>query len=457
MKKIASLFLAITLIATVMSNSSCAMAQKDIVGVASDNAKTLAAAANAAALAEKPIEMDTLPPPYTTKSAMNFSNVIGWADGRTPKAPEGFTVTKYADKFENPRWMYVTPNGDVLVAESNSNHSLLEKIGGRIVGASKSNNLSHSADRITLLRDTDKDGFPDVRTTFLTKLNQPFGMLVIKNWLYVANVDAVLRFPYQAGQTEITGKGEKIMDLPAGKHPRHWTRNLLANADNTKIYVSVGSFSNVAEKGIKKETRRANILEINPDGSGERVYASGLRNPVGMGWAPGTKTLWTAVNERDQLGDDLVPDYLTSVQENGFYGWPYSYFGQNEDPRMKEKRPDLVAKAIVPDVPLGSHTASLGLAFYTQNSFPKKYHNGAFIAQHGSWNRSLLSGYRVVFVPFENGKPSGKPEDFLTGFMVDAQKKVYGRPVGVTLMPDGALLVTDDVNNIIWRVGAASK
>jgi glucose/arabinose dehydrogenase len=400
-------------------------------------------------------QTDTLPPPYATKSAMNFSNVIGWETGQTPTPPEGFTVSKYADKFENPRWMYVTPNGDVLVAETNSNHSLVEKIGGKIIGASKSNNLSNSADVITLLRDSNKDGIPDLRTTFLTKLNQPFGMLVIGDWLYVANTDAVLRFKYQAGQTEITEKGEKIMDLPSG--PRHWTRNIIANADNTKIYVAVGSKSNVGEDGVEKENRRAAILEINPDGTGERIYASGLRNPVGMGWAPGTQTLWTAVNERDELGDDLVPDYLTSVKEGGFYGWPYSYFGQNEDPRVKEKRPDLVAKAIVPDVPLGSHTASLGLAFYTQKSFPTKYHNGAFVAQHGSWNRSLLSGYRVVFVPFENGKPTGKPEDFLTGFMVDDRKKVHGRPVGVTVMLDGSMLVTDDMSNIIWRVRAVPK
>lgn len=402
-------------------------------------------------------QTDSLPSPYTTKSAMNFSHVMGWKDGRTPTAPNGFTVTKYADKFENPRWMYVTPNGDVLVAESNSNHTLLEKIGGKIIGASKSNNLNNSIDRITLLRDNNNDGIPDVRTTFLTKLNQPFGMLVIGNWLYVANVDAVLRFPYQAGQTEIKEKGQKIMDLPGGKHTRHWTRNLIANADNTKIYVSVGSNTNIAEKGIAGEYKRADILEINPDGTGERIYASGLRNPVGMGWAPGTQTLWVAVNERDELGDDLVPDYLTSVKEDGFYGWPYSYFGQHEDPRVKEKRPDLVAKAIVPDVQLGSHTASLGLAFYTQKSFPTKYQNGAFVAQHGSWNRSLLSGYRVVFVPFSNGKPVGKPEDFLTGFMVDEQKKVYGRPVGVIVMPDGSLLVTDDVNNIIWRISVTLK
>ncbi len=402
-------------------------------------------------------QADTLPPPFATKSAMNFSHVLGWKDGRTPQAPAGFTVTKYADKFENPRWMYVTPNGDVLVAESNSNHTLLEKVGGWIVGASKSNNLSHSADRITLLRDTNNDGIPDVRTTFLTKLNQPFGMLVIGNWLYVANADALLRFHYQTGQTKITEKGEKILDIPAGKHTRHWTRNLLANSDNTKIYVAVGSNSNVGEKGLESEIRRADILEINPDGSGERIYAAGLRNPVGMGWAPGTQKLWVAVNERDQLGDDLVPDYLTGVKEGGFYGWPYAYFGKHEDPRVKEKRPDLVAKSIVPDLSLGSHTASLGLAFYNQKSFPAKYQNGAFIAQHGSWNRSTLAGYRVIYIPFESGKPVGKPEDFLTGFMQDTQKKVYGRPVGVTVTPDGALLVTDDVNNIIWRVNATGN
>lgn len=405
-------------------------------------------------------KIDTFPAPFATKSKMNFSNAMGWKDGEKPTAPAGFTVTKYADSFENPRWMYVTPNGDVLVAEANSNHSLIEKIGGPIVGASKSNNLSNSADRITLLRDTNKDGIPDMRTVFMTKrnkLNQPFGMLIIGNYLYVANTDAVLRFQYKSGQTEIAGTGERIVELASGKHPRHWTRNIVANADNTKIYISVGSKTNVAEDGIAAEEGRAQIIEINLDGSGKRIYASGLRNPVGMGFAPGTKTLWTAVNERDELGDDLVPDYLTSVKDGGFYGWPYSYFGQHEDPRVSEKRPDLVAKAIVPEVPLGSHTASLGLAFYTKKSFPKKYQNGAFIAQHGSWNRTLLSGYRVVFVPFEDGKPAGKAEDFLTGFIISADKKVHGRPVGVTEMPDGSLLVTDDVCNTIWRVSANAK
>ncbi|MET0760594.1 MAG: sorbosone dehydrogenase family protein [Flavobacterium sp.] len=406
-------------------------------------------------MAQGNIKTDTLPAP--SKSTGNYSKVIGWKHGRTPKAPPGFTVTKYADGFENPRWMYVTPNGDVLVAQSNSNYSFLKRIGASIIGAGKSKNLKHSADVITLLRDTDKDGVVDLRETFLKEgLSQPFGMLVIGNWFYVANTDAVLRYPYVPGQTKITGKGEKIVDLPAGKHNRHWTRNIIANADNSKIYIAVGSGSNIAEEGITNEILRACILEVNPDGSELRVYASGLRNPVGMGWAPGTKTLWTVVNERDGLGENLVPDYLTSVKENGFYGWPYVYFGQNEDVRVKEKKPELVKKTIVPDMAMGPHTASLGLAFYTGNSFPEKYRNGAFIAQHGSWNRKILSGYKVVFVPFKDGQPSGKYEDFLTGFIVDPNKdKVYGRPVGVVFMLDGSLLLTDDKTNTVWRVSAS--
>ncbi|MCW3072503.1 MAG: sorbosone dehydrogenase family protein [Bacteroidetes bacterium] len=397
---------------------------------------------------------DTLPAPYTTKSAKNFCDVVGWKDAM-PKAPEGFTVDIYSDGFENPRWTYVTPNGDVLVAESNSNHSFVEQVGGTIMGAAKSNNLSHSADRITLLRDTNKDGKPDQKETFLENLNQPFGMLIIGKWLYVGNTNAVVRYPYTAGQTHISEQPEKIVDLPAGEHNRHWTRNIITNADSSKIYITVGSGSNVAEFGIENELLRADILEMNPDGSGLKVYASGLRNPVGMGWAPGTKTLWTVVNERDELGDNLVPDYLTGIQPGGFYGWPYCYYGQHEDPRVKETKPDLVKKAIVPDLALGSHTASLGLAFYTKQSFPKKYQGGVFIAQHGSWNRSVLSGYKVLFVPFKNGKPSGKPEDFLTGFIANLEKnEVHGRPVGVTILPDGSMLVTDDVTNTIWRVSA---
>jgi glucose/arabinose dehydrogenase len=395
---------------------------------------------------------DTLPAPYETKSVMNFSNVIGWENGKTPLAPKGFTVVKYAEGFENPRWLYVLPNGDLLVAESNSNHSVPKKVGAVIIGANKSNNLNKSADRITLLRDSNGDGVPEQRETFLKDLNQPLGMLLLGNHFYVANTNAVWRFPYQANATRISDQGTKIIDLPAGKHNRHWTRNIIANAEGTKIYVAVGSGSNVAEHGIDEELLKANILEMNPDGSAMRVFASGLRNPVGMDWAPGTNTLWTVVNERDELGDNLVPDYLTSVQENGFYGWPYVYFGQHKDPRMKDA-PAVVENTLVPEVNLGPHTASLGLAFYNKETFPEKYRGGAFIGQHGSWNRSELSGYKVVFVPFSNGKPSGPVEDFLTGFIADLEnEKVYGRPVGVVVMEDGSLLVADDVSNTIWKV-----
>lgn len=404
---------------------------------------------------EKVSPADTLPKPYATKSSMNFSNVKGWNDGRTPIAPQGFEVMKYADGFDNPRWVYQLPNGDVLVAESNSNYSVVKKVGAAIIGATGSNNVKNSADRITLLRDTNKDGLPDVRDTFLTELNQPFGMLLLGDWFYVANTDALIRFPYKKGETSIKAKSQKIIDLPAGKYNRHWTRNIITNKKGDKIYIAIGSGSNVAEHGIEYETLKATILTVNPDGSDMQVYATGLRNPVGMAWAPGTNVLWTAVNERDELGDNLVPDYLTHVEEGGFYGWPYSYFGQQIDPRVEEQKPELVEKAIVPDVDLGSHTASLGLIFYTDNKFPTKYQNGAFIAQHGSWNRSTLSGYRVVYVPFKNGKPVGKPEDFLTGFIADLDKNdVYGRPVGLVQLQDGSMLVTDDVTNTIWRVKA---
>jgi glucose/arabinose dehydrogenase len=399
-----------------------------------------------------------LPAPYATKSVTNYSDVTGWKDGAMPKAPAGFTVTKYAADFDNPRWMYVVPNGDLVVAESNSNYSVPKQVGAAIIGAGKSNNLNNSADVITILRDTDKDGKPDFRAKLLTKengLNQPFGMLVIGNWFYVANTDALLRFPYDPKENKITGEAVKLIDLPAGKINQHWTRNIIANADQSKIYIAVGCGTNVGEKGLENEVLRANILEVNPDGTGLRVYASGLRNPVGMDWAPDNKTLWTTVNERDELGNNLVPDYLTSVKENGFYGWPYVYWGQNKDPRVKEMNPELVKKTIVPDVDLGPHTASLGLAFYTGKTFPAKYRNGAFIAQHGSWNRDPISGYKVIFVPFKDGKPSGKYEDFLTGFVVDPKKnEVRGRPVGIAMMPDGAMLVTDDKTNTIWRISS---
>jgi len=372
----------------------------------------------------------TLPPPFATKSATTRSSIVDWPAGKMPVAPEGFTVTKFADKLNNPRWTYIAPNNDIFVAES-------------------------SADRITVFRDKDQDGRFETRGTYLTGLNRPFGMLVLKNYFYVANTDGVYRYAYASANMKITSEGKKIMDLPAGGYNNHWTRNLIANNDGTKIYVTVGSGSNVAEHGIEHEARRACIIEINPDGSGEKIYASGLRNPVGVDWNPETGELWTAVNERDGLGDDLVPDYITSVKQGGFYGWPYSYFGNHLDPRMEGQGKDLAAKAIVPDVPVGNHTASLGLAFYDNNSFPAQYKNGAFVGQHGSWNRSKISGYKVIFVPFKNGKPSGKPQDFLTGFIADANEAdVYGRPVAVTVMNDGSLLVNDDGSNTIWKVSA---
>jgi glucose/arabinose dehydrogenase len=395
-----------------------------------------------------------LPKPFATESAKKFANVIGWPAGKTPTAPSGFTVTQFASGLKNPRWMYQAPNGDILVAESNTMPNAAEKAAAKLSGKAKSQNLGQSANRVTLFRDADGDGKPEVQQVFLSELNQPLGMVVVGNSFYVANTDGLLQFPYKEGQTRINGSGKKILSLPAGGYNNHWTRNVIANADGSKLYISVGSASNVGEHGMAEEARRAAILEVNPDGTGERLYASGLRNPVGIDWAPGTNTLWAAVNERDELGDELVPDYVTSVQEGGFYGWPFAYFGPNEDPRRKGERPDLVKKTLVPDVPLAPHSASLGLAFYDGTAFPEKYRNGAFIGQHGSWNRSQFSGYKVVFVPFRDGKPAGKPEDFLTGFLVGNEKDVHGRPVGVTVLKDGSMLVADDASNTIWRVSA---
>ena len=377
---------------------------------------------------------DNLPEPYATSSVTNNSRVIGWPEGKTPVVPDGFTISKFADKLDNPRWVYVAANADIFVSEASTN--------------------GKPANKIILFRDTNKDGKPDMQEVFLKNLNRPFGMLILNNSFYVGNTDGVYQYPYTAGQTKIEVEGKKILNLPSLGYNNHWTRNIIANKEGTKIYVSVGSGSNNAEHGIDKETNRANILEINPDGTGLRVFASGLRNPVGMDWQPGTTILWTAVNERDNLGDDLVPDYMTSVKDGGFYGWPYAYFGSHEDPRLAGQRPDLVAKTIVPDVNLGAHTASLGLAFYTKDAFPAKYKNGAFIGQHGSWNRTVFSGYKVVFVPFVNGK-AGKPEDFVTGFIADgSNKEVYGRPVGVAVLQDGSLLIVDDSSDIIWQVKA---
>ena len=364
-----------------------------------------------------------LPAPDLTHKVKNFSKVIGWPKDKTPLAPQGFKVTRFAEGLKAPRWLYVAPNGDVFVSESKSN-------------------------RITLLRGINAKGAAASKSIFLDNLNQPFGIAIIGETFFVANADAIWKFPYRPGEDKMTGKGERIFDLPSGG--RHWTRNILSSVDGSKIYVAIGSASNVAEDGIDKEERRANILEINPDGTGEKVFAYGLRNPVGMAINPENNLLWTAVNERDDIGEDLVPDYMTEVKRGGFYGWPYAYFGQNPDPRLKGAQMDLVHLTLVPDLALGSHTASLGLTFYNQKMFPEKYFNGAFIGQHGSWNRSEFVGYKVAFVPFQKGKPTAAPEDFLTGFIAVAGKNdVYGRPVGVAVMYDGSLLVADDADVLL--------
>lgn len=376
----------------------------------------------------------TIVAPFSSESITKNSKVVGWGD-KMPLVPAGFKVTKFAENLQHPRRTYVAPNGSIFVVESDT---------------------KNSANRIMMLKDANGDGMAEEKTVFLDQLNQPFGMLVLNNYFYVANTDGLMRYPYKEGQMKIENKGEKILELPAGGYNNHWTRNLVTNKEGNKIYVSVGSSSNVGENGMENEVRRAAILEINPDGTGEKIYASGLRNPVGMDRNPITGALWTAVNERDELGNNLVPDYITSVQEGGWYGWPYSYFGKIQDPRWAEDpHMDLVEKSIVGDVPVGPHTASLGLAFYTGTKFPAKYQNGAFVGQHGSWNRMPFSGYKVMFVPMDAaGKPQ-QPEDFMTGFIAsDEKSEVHGRPVGISVTPDGGLLVCDDDAGIVWKVSA---
>lgn len=422
----------------------------------------LSAAFSAGELVAQSPEPPKLPEPYATESAIHHPKVIGWPKDQKPTAPEGFSVARLAE-LENPRWLFVLPNGDLLIAQSRTlpkkseeqkeetkEEKKKEKL--QAEGMKKSKTVTGSSpNRITLLRDRDGDGQPELVQTFHEGLHQPFGMALVDDTLYIAATDALWAFDYQRDQTELTSEGRKILDLPAGGYNNHWTRNVLASRDGQKLFLSVGSASNVAEHGTAEEMLRANVLEVNRDGTGLRVFASGLRNPVGMAWRPDSDQLWVAVNERDELGDELVPDYLTSVQEEGFYGWPYSYWGDNVDPRWAGKRSDLVKKAIVPDVNLGAHTASLGLVFYEGKMFPEKYRGGAFVGQRGSWNRSKFAGYRVAFVPFRDGKPAGEPEDFLTGFVVN-QQEVYGRPVGLAVDAHGALLVADEPGNTIWRI-----
>lgn len=396
-----------------------------------------------------------LPAPDPGREVQNFSEVIGWPENGAPAAPAGFSVQRVAAGLDSPRWLLVLPNHDVLVAEATT--VAKEPDSAKTAGQMRSGSAApRSANRVTLLRDADGDGVAETRAVLLDGLNQPFGLAYAGGRLYVAGTDALLRYPFEPGQTRIDAPGEKLLDLPAGGYNNHWTRNLLPARDGRRLYVSVGSGSNVGEHGLDNEVRRANILSVDLDGRDERIVASGLRNPVGMAFEPTTGALWAAVNERDMLGDELVPDYITAVREGGFYGWPFSYWGMNPDPRLAGQQPDLVARAIAPDYALGAHTASLGLAFYQGDAFPDAYRGGAFVAQRGSWNRSRFSGYKVIFVPFRDGRPSGPSQDFLTGFMPDpATGKTHGRPVGVFLDGAGGLLVTDDAGDAVWRVSVA--
>jgi glucose/arabinose dehydrogenase len=399
-------------------------------------------------------------PRQTLIPTVKVAPAKGWLAGVTPKAAQGAQVSAFASGLEHPRWVYVLPNGDVLVAETAAPERPAEGKGikGRVMSSymKKAGSAVPSANRITLFRDADGDGVPELRQVFLEGLNSPFGMALVGNDLYIANTDAVVRFPYQEGQTRITSPGAKVADLPAGARNHHWTKNLIASpkgiSEGTKLYVTIGSNSNVAEHGMGEEEGRAEIWEVDARSGQRRTFASGLRNPNGLGWEPKSGALWTVVNERDELGSDLVPDYLTSVRDGAFYGWPYSYYGQNVDKRVQPPRPDLVAKAIKPDYALGNHVAPLGLVFSGNAKLP--FGEGAYVGQHGSWNRRPHSGYNVVFIPFRDGKPSGKPVEVLNGFL-SPEGDAYGRPVGVAIDGRGALLVADDVGNVIWRVTSA--
>ncbi len=391
---------------------------------------------------------------------MKIAPTRPWSGGEMPQAAPGFAVSEFARNLAHPRMLYTLPNGDVLVAETDTPEKpqdykgvkgTVMKFEQRRAGAGHG-----SANRLTLLRDADGDGVAEVQKIFLQGLNSPYGMALVGDVLYVANTDSLVRVPYHAGETQIVATPTKVADLPGGPINHHWTKNLIASRDGKHLYVSVGSNSNAGENGIEAETNRGAILEVEPRTGKSRVYASGLRNPVGMSWQPDSGALWTSVNERDELGDDLVPDYMTAVRDGAFYGFPYSYYGAHLDPRVQPARPDLAAQALVPDYALGAHTASLGLAFYDGNAFPQRYRGGAFVGQHGSWNRSQPSGYRVAFVPFVQGKPAGQAEDFLTGFL-DEHDNARGRPVGVAIDRRGALLVADDVGGRVWRVTSTAK
>ncbi|MFT4171573.1 MAG: sorbosone dehydrogenase family protein [Rhodocyclaceae bacterium] len=400
----------------------------------------------------------TLPQPRPALiPTINIADPVGWPKERLPTAAPGLAVKPFAVGLDHPRWLYVLPNGDVLVAETNAppRESGGKGLRGWVMKRlmSRAGAGTQSANRITLLRDADHDGVPEVRTVFIGGLNSPFGMALVGETLYVANADGVVAFPYRTGATSIDVPGKPLTGLPGGPINHHWTKNLIASRDGKYLYAAVGSNSNVGENGMENEDGRAAIWQIDRATGRKRVFASGLRNPVGMAWQPQSGVLWTAVNERDEIGSDLVPDYMTAVLDGAFYGWPYSYYGKHIDERAQPPRPDLVARARVPDYALGAHTASLGLAFYEGSALPEPYRNGAFVGQHGSWNRKPFNGYKVVFIPFADGRPNGAPQDVLSGFLTD-NGKALGRPVGVAVDGAGALLVADDVGNVIWRVTA---
>jgi len=428
---------------------------------------TVAALAGCGEMARLPVDAGVGPDPQlpapnkTLIPTVNVAPVEPWANTAQPRSAPGTSVNAFATGLEHPRWLLVLPNGDVLVAETNAPpkpddgkglRGWVMKLLMKRAGA-----VTPSANRIMLLRDADGDGIAETRSVFAQGLASPFGMALVGDQLYVANSDALVRYPYRSGDTTLSGAPQKVVDLPAGTLNHHWTKNVIASPDGSKLYVTVGSNSNVGENGMPAEEGRAAIWEVDTKSGAHRVFASGLRNPNGMAWEPGSGALWTVVNERDEIGSDLVPDYLSSVRDGGFYGWPYSYYGQHVDERVQPPRPDLVAKAIKPDYALGPHTASLGLAWSQNNSLPAAFARGMFIGQHGSWNRKPHSGYKVIFVPFEGAKPSGAPLDVLSEFLDADSGVAHGRPVGVALDKRGALLVADDVGNVIWRVSSAAR
>jgi len=387
---------------------------------------------------------------------MHVAAVGKWKAGETPTVAAGLQVTALATGLSHPRQPYVLPNGDVLVVEANGPGSEpvtrpKDLIMGWVQGYAGAG--AKGGNRVTLLRDTNGDGKPDVRTVFIDHLHSPFGITLVGNDLYVANTDAIVRYPYVTGQTQITAPGVKLTDLPGGPIDHHWTKSLVASPDGSKLYVGVGSNSNITENGIAVEKDRAAIWEVDRSNGASRLFASGLRNPNGLSFNPTSGQLWAVVNERDEIGPDLVPDYMTSVKDGAFYGWPYSYWGQHVDPRVMPQRPDLVKKAILPDYGLSSHVAPLGMVFYSASNLPSAYQGGAFVAEHGSWDRGNFNGYKVVYVPFSGGKPSGKAQDVVTGF-IGPNDKARGRPVGMAVDKSGALLIADDLGNTVWRVSA---